>query len=169
MSSYLMIGIPILILLLMIAYIALYNRLNRLRVKVEEAGADIDVALEKRFDLLSEEIEAVKKYLSHEYQIMTDLTAARVSIETQELRMGYCSARPLIPAPTLDRSRWTPVRAPTFWPRATTSRRPGGYTIPTCLCITRRWPLSPGPSWPLSATWRRRPSMKWRSASATSR
>ena len=60
MNSYLMIGIPILIILLIIAYIVLYNRLNRLRIKVEEAGADIDVALEKRFDLLFEEIEAVK-------------------------------------------------------------------------------------------------------------
>ena len=88
MNSYLMIGIPILIILLIIAYIVLYNRLNRLRIKVEEAGADIDVALEKRFDLLSEEIEAVKKYLSHEYRIMTDLTAARVSAGLEEKRMA---------------------------------------------------------------------------------
>lgn len=88
MSSYVMIGIPILIILLIIAYITLYNRLNRLRIKVEEAGADIDVALEKRFDLLSEEIEAVKKYLSHEYQIMTDLTAARVGADLEEKRMA---------------------------------------------------------------------------------
>lgn len=88
MSNYVMIGIPILIILLMIAYITLYNRLNRLRIKVEEAGADIDVALEKRFDLLSEEIEAVKKYLSHEYQIMTDLTAARVGADLEEKRMA---------------------------------------------------------------------------------
>ena len=43
MNSYLIIGIPILIILLIIAYIVLYNRLNRLRIKVEEAGADIDV------------------------------------------------------------------------------------------------------------------------------
>ena len=88
MNSYLMIGIPILIILLIIAYIVLYNRLNRLRIKVEEAGADIDVALEKRFDLLTEEIEAVKKYLSHEYQIMTDLTAARVGADLEEKRMA---------------------------------------------------------------------------------
>ena len=88
MNSYLMVGIPILIILLIIAYIVLYNRLNRLRIKVEEAGADIDVALEKRFDLLSEEIEAVKKYLSHEYRIMTDLTAARVSAGLEEKRMA---------------------------------------------------------------------------------
>ena len=88
MNSYLMVGIPILIILLIIAYIVLYNRLNRLRIKVEEAGADIDVALEKRFDLLSEEIEAVKKYLSHEYRIMTDLTAARVGADLEEKRMA---------------------------------------------------------------------------------
>ena len=46
------------------------------------------MALEKRFDLLSEEIEAVKKYLSHEYQIMTDLTAARVGADLEEKRMA---------------------------------------------------------------------------------
>lgn len=32
MNSYLIIGIPILIILLIIAYIVLYNRLNRLRI-----------------------------------------------------------------------------------------------------------------------------------------
>ena len=34
--------------LLIVVYIVLYNRLLRLAVKVEEAGSDIDVALEKR-------------------------------------------------------------------------------------------------------------------------
>ena len=62
MNNYLILGISILIILLVIVYITLYNRLQRLRLKVEEAGADIDVALEKRFDLLSEEIEAVKVF-----------------------------------------------------------------------------------------------------------
>ena len=51
-----------------IGYVSIYNRLRRLAVKVEEGGSDIDVALEKRYDLLSEEIEAVKKFLSHEYE-----------------------------------------------------------------------------------------------------
>ena len=36
MNSYLIIGIPILIILLIIAYIVLYNRLNRLRIRSEE-------------------------------------------------------------------------------------------------------------------------------------
>ena len=51
---------------LLILYIKCYNRLRRLSVKVQEGSAGIDVALEKRYDMLSEEIEAVKKYLAHE-------------------------------------------------------------------------------------------------------
>ena len=54
-----------LILLLMIGFILAYNRLQRLSVKVEEAASGIDVALEKRWDLLNELLSAVKKYLSH--------------------------------------------------------------------------------------------------------
>ena len=49
-----------LLVLLVLAYILLFNRLNRLRVKVDEGSAGIDVALEKRYDLLTEEIEAVR-------------------------------------------------------------------------------------------------------------
>ena len=43
-----------LLVLLVLAYILLFNRLNRLRVKVDEGSAGIDVALEKRYDLLTE-------------------------------------------------------------------------------------------------------------------
>lgn len=45
---------------LLILYIKFYNHLQRLSVKVQEGSAGIDVALEKRYDMLSEEIEAVK-------------------------------------------------------------------------------------------------------------
>ena len=85
MGSYLI--IPAAVILLAVICIVMYNRLQRLRVKVEEAGAGIDAALEKRYDLLSEEIAAVKKYLVHEYKTMADLTAARVGAELEEKRM----------------------------------------------------------------------------------
>ena len=75
-----------LLVLLVVVYILLFNRLNQLRVKVDEGSAGIDVALEKRYDLLTEEIEAVKKYLSHEYQIMMDLTAVRSGLSLDEAR-----------------------------------------------------------------------------------
>ena len=69
--------ILILVLLLAIAFVLLYNRLQRLAVKVEEAGSGIDVALEKRCDLLNELLAAVKKYLAHEYETLTDVSALR--------------------------------------------------------------------------------------------
>lgn len=74
----------VLLILLAIGYAFLYNRLRKLYVKVEESSSDIDVALEKRFDLLSEEIETVKKYLSHEYKLFMDVTAVRTGISTEE-------------------------------------------------------------------------------------
>ena len=69
---------------LLILYIKFYNRLRRLSVKVQEGSAGIDVALEKRYDMLSEEIEAVKKYLAHEYQIYTEVTSTRAGKELNE-------------------------------------------------------------------------------------
>ena len=69
-----MMWIPILvavIIILFILYIKFYNRLRRLSVKVAEGSAGIDVALEKRYDMLSNELEAVKKFLSHEHQVYT--------------------------------------------------------------------------------------------------
>lgn len=70
--------------LLTVGWVLLYNRLQRLRIKVAEGGAGIDVALEMRFDLLSEQIETVKKYLAHEHQLFTDVTALRTGADLEE-------------------------------------------------------------------------------------
>ena len=78
--------------LLVLIYVILYNRLQRLRVKVEEAGSDIDVALEKRYDMLSEQLEAVKKYLAHEYQTLTEVTALRSGAVGEERRLDQQQA-----------------------------------------------------------------------------
>lgn len=77
-----------------VGYISIYNRLRRLAVKVEEGGSDIDVALEKRYDLLSEEIEAVKKFLRHEYETYTAVTGLRGGIDvTDKPREGRALTR----------------------------------------------------------------------------
>ena len=84
-------GIPLILLgvavLMALIYVLLYNRLQRLQVKVEEAGSGIDVALEKRYDMLSEQLEAVKKYLAHEYQTLTGVTALRSGAAGEERRL----------------------------------------------------------------------------------
>ena len=73
-------------------FILAYNRLQRLAVKVEESGSGIDVALEKRCDLLSELLAAVKKYLSHEYETLTGVTALRSGTAAEQRRLDQQEA-----------------------------------------------------------------------------
>lgn len=70
--------------MLIIGYIYVYNRLHRLQVKVEEGSSGIDVALEKRYDLLSEELEAVKKYLKHEQETYALTASIRTRTDLDE-------------------------------------------------------------------------------------
>ena len=80
------------LLLLTIGFVLIYNRLQRLAVKVEEAGSGIDVALEKRCDLLNELLAAVKKYLSHEYETLTGVTALRSGTAGEHRRLDQQEA-----------------------------------------------------------------------------
>ncbi len=84
MELYIIIGLAVILLL---GYILCYNKVRKLHVKVEEAGSGIDVALKKRFDLLNEEIEAVKKYLNHEKELYTDITALRSGTALEEKKL----------------------------------------------------------------------------------
>ncbi len=76
--------IILIVLIIIILYISIYNKLRRLSVKIEEGSSGIDVASEKRYDMLSEEIEAVKKFLKHEYDTYLALTSVREGKELEE-------------------------------------------------------------------------------------
>ncbi|WP_242967587.1 LemA family protein [Faecalibacterium sp. An77] len=84
MSMQILIIVAAVVVALAAWYISLYNRLRRLSVKVQEGSSGIDVALEKRYDMLSEELEAVKKFLQHEYDVYTGITAVRTGKELEE-------------------------------------------------------------------------------------
>ncbi len=57
--------------------IGMYNSLVRLRVQSENAWADIDVQLKRRYDLIPNLIETVKGYAGHEKQTFEAVIAAR--------------------------------------------------------------------------------------------
>lgn len=68
-------------------WIATRNDLVRLKNKVEEAWATIDVYLKKRFDLIPNLVETVKGYAKHESETLEKVIAARnvaVSAKTVE-------------------------------------------------------------------------------------
>lgn len=57
-----------------------YNRLITLRLRTEEALSDIDVQSKRRFDLIPNLIETVKGYMTHEREVLENVTKARTSV-----------------------------------------------------------------------------------------
>jgi len=74
-----MIGWVILIALVVIAFIliGMYNALVRLKVQVDNAWADIDVQLKRRYDLIPNLVETVKGYAGHEKGTLEAVINAR--------------------------------------------------------------------------------------------
>lgn len=65
------------VVLLAIWLVSIYNRLVKLRLRRENAFADIDVQLKQRHDLIPQLIGAVKGYMKHEEGVLTRITEAR--------------------------------------------------------------------------------------------
>jgi LemA protein len=60
-----------------VAVVVIYNGLVSLRVRAENAWADIDVQLKRRTDLVPNVVETVKGYAAHERQTLEAVIAAR--------------------------------------------------------------------------------------------
>ncbi|MEK7606113.1 MAG: LemA family protein [Patescibacteria group bacterium] len=71
---YILVGIIVVIALwLMLTY----NKFVRLGVRADEAWADIDVQLKRRYDLIPNLVETVKGYATHEREAFENVTKAR--------------------------------------------------------------------------------------------
>ena len=65
------------IVLVVLVVIAIYNRLITLRNRVDQAWAQIDVQLRRRYDLIPNLVETVKGYAAHERETFQQVTEAR--------------------------------------------------------------------------------------------
>ena len=66
-----------LLVLLVIVVIGIYNGLVRLKVQTDNAWADIDVQLKRRYDLIPNLVETVKGYAAHEKGTLEAVINAR--------------------------------------------------------------------------------------------
>jgi len=67
----------IILVVLVVMVIAIYNSLVRLKKRVENAWAQIDVQLKRRYDLIPNLVETCKGYLKHEKETLENVTKAR--------------------------------------------------------------------------------------------
>ena len=67
------------IIVLIIAIIGMYNGLVQSKVKVDNAWSQIDVQLQRRFDLIPNFVETVKGYMNHEKETFEKIAELRTS------------------------------------------------------------------------------------------
>ncbi len=67
------------IIVVAIIIIALYNGLVQARFRVDNAWSQIDVQLQRRFDLIPNFVETVKGYMTHEKETFEKITELRSS------------------------------------------------------------------------------------------
>ena len=74
----------LIVLVALVAYlISLYNKLVNLKNRHQNAFAQIDVQLKRRYDLIPNLIETAKAYMAHESQTLEAVIAARNTAQTQ--------------------------------------------------------------------------------------
>ncbi len=68
-------------------WISTSNWFKRAKVKVDEANSGIDVALTKRYDLLTKLLASVKGYAKHEYETLSQVIAMRSGNNIKDLSL----------------------------------------------------------------------------------
>lgn len=79
-----LIVIGVIVVILVIWYIATMNGLRAAALKVDEADSGIDVALTKRYDVLTKQLAVVKEYTSHESKTLFETIKLRSGMSVNE-------------------------------------------------------------------------------------
>ena len=66
----------------------MYNKLVRLRNRTQNAWAQVDVQLRRRYDLIPNLVETVKGYAAHERETFEEVTRARTAAQQAQDRAG---------------------------------------------------------------------------------
>jgi LemA protein len=72
------------VVVLLLILVGMYNKLVRLRNRCQNAWAQVDVQLRKRYDLIPNLVEAVKGYAAHERGVFEEVTKARAAAQAAQ-------------------------------------------------------------------------------------
>ena len=76
-TMYIIIAVGVILLILIAGFISISNNIKRMKLSVDEAKADIEVYMVKRYDVIMNSLEAARKYIEHEEAIFSKLTKIR--------------------------------------------------------------------------------------------
>ena len=79
-----------------ITFIGIYNRFVTRKNRVEEAWADIEVQLKRRYDLIPNVVESVKGYAGHEKSVFENVTKARTAAMSATTASQHASAENIL-------------------------------------------------------------------------
>ena len=82
--DYIVIAVIIVVLIIVISIISISNKINKAIVKIDEASSGIDVALTKRYDVLTKMIDVVKSYAKHEKDTLFEVIKLRKNMSIEE-------------------------------------------------------------------------------------
>lgn len=82
----LIIMVIIVAIIIFIWYVSNYNKIKRANIKISESISGIDVALTKRYDVLTKLIEVVKGYSKHEKETLLNIVELRKNMNITELK-----------------------------------------------------------------------------------
>jgi LemA protein len=75
------IAVVAILIILLVVLVGMFNKLVRLRNRAENAWAQVDVQLRKRYDLIPNLVETVKGYAAHERGTFEAVTQARTAAQ----------------------------------------------------------------------------------------
>jgi len=75
------IAVVAILIILLVVLVGMFNKLVRLRNRAENAWAQVDVQLRKRYDLIPNLVETVKGYAAHERGTFEAVTHARTAAQ----------------------------------------------------------------------------------------
>jgi LemA protein len=84
------------VLIVVLLVVGLYNRLVRYRNSVDNAWAQVEVQLKRRWDLIPNLVETVKGYAAHERGVFEEVTRARTSAQQAQTPAATAQAEGIL-------------------------------------------------------------------------
>ena len=133
--------------------ISTINGFKRREIKIEEALSGIEVALTKRYDMLTKLLDTAKGFMEHESDLFSRVIALRHGMSVGEMgqadrEMSELTGRLFAVAENYPAARCSWNCSGASGTRRSISRPPGGSITPMSAATTSPSPCSPPSSWP---------------------